>query len=78
MTTQMAVAVVLAWVSGALTSACFFYPLGRRHGIAAMAAHFKRIWREQNHDPIAELAARVGAKVRGASTTKIDIDQRDA
>ena len=43
---QLIVAVLLAWSTGFLAGAALFYPLGRRHGIALMAAAWKKAMRD--------------------------------
>lgn len=36
---------------GLLSGAALFYPIGRRHGIAALAAHWKTHYAGRNPDP---------------------------
>lgn len=67
MTGQMITVGVLAWVSGALTAGAFLYPLGRRHGIEALAQHWRGALID---DEVEKIARKAGAKVRRRTTTK--------
>jgi hypothetical protein len=75
---QFIISIVVMWSFGFLSGAALFYPIGRRHGIDALAEHMKK-WRGgTNEDPIEKLAASVGARVRGDIAAKNKSDQRNA
>lgn len=43
---------------GFLSGACLFYPIGRRHGIAVMAAHWRKAMREEKFNKFASSGIR--------------------
>jgi hypothetical protein len=59
MTMGQAVTIGLAWISGFLSAACLFYPMGAKH------------WRGAKiDDEVAKIARNAGARVRGDTKTK--------
>lgn len=57
---------LFSFLTGFLSAAALFYPVGRRHGIQALADHWKGVKRD---DEVAKIARNAGAKVRGPNQT---------
>lgn len=49
-TYQLVALVIFTWGAGFLSAAALFYPIGRRHGIDALAKHWKESIKERYDD----------------------------